>query len=123
MLLLRAAVGVTAMIQGGVCLGNDDGSFEHWGVGLTMGASGILLLVGFLTPVAGALVALATISIALSWLPSPASNLLNAPLPAILVVIMAVALALIGPGVASVDRRLFGRREIIISHTPRKPGS
>jgi len=123
LLLLRAAVGVTAMVQGGVCLSKGDGSFEHWGVGLTMAASGILLLVGFLTPVAGALVALATVSIALSWFPSPAANLFNAPLPAILVVIMAVALALIGPGVASVDRRLFGRREIIISHTPRKPGS
>jgi uncharacterized membrane protein YphA (DoxX/SURF4 family) len=90
--------------------------------GLTLLASGILLLVGFLTPVASALVALGTIGIALSWAPAPNPNLFNTPLSAILVVIVAAAVTFLGPGTASVDRRLFGRREIIIPHTPRQTG-
>ena len=122
LLLLRATVGITAVIQGGMYLA-DRGSttFEIWLVGLLVVVSGISLSIGFLTPVAGAMVALATIAIGFSWLPAPTPNLFNAPLPTILVVIVAAAIAFLGPGSLSFDCRLFGRREIIIPHPQRPP--
>jgi uncharacterized membrane protein YphA (DoxX/SURF4 family) len=117
---LRATVGITAAIQGGVYLADaGSGTFETWFVGLTVMAGGISLLIGFLTPVAGVLVALATIGIARSWFPPATPNLFNMPLPAVLVVIIAASVALLGPGALSVDCLLFGRREIIIPHAPR----
>jgi hypothetical protein len=72
-----------------------------------------------LTPFAGALVALATVAMAVSLLPPPTPNLFDAPLPTILIVIVAFAVAFLGPGSFSLDCRLFGRREIIIPHPPR----
>jgi uncharacterized membrane protein YphA (DoxX/SURF4 family) len=122
--LLRTAIGGTALIQGGVYLTDHvTQGFEPWVVGLAMAVGGIALIIGFLTPVASILVALGTLGIALLWFPAPTPNLFNTPLPAILVVIVAAAIAFLGPGTASVDRRLFGRREIIIPHTTRQPGS
>jgi hypothetical protein len=59
------------------------------------------------------------IAISLSWAPQPEVNLFDAALPAILMTIVAAAVAFLGPGAFSVDARLFGRREIIIPHTPR----
>ena len=111
------------MIQGVVYLADRvSPTFEIWAVGVVMIASGVSLLIGFLTPIVSVLVALGTLGIALLWFPQPTPNLFNAPLPAALVVIVSAAVAFLGPGTASVDRRLFGRREIIIPHTPRPPG-
>jgi uncharacterized membrane protein YphA (DoxX/SURF4 family) len=124
LLLLRAAVGITAVNQGVGYL-SDDGNptFEFWLVGLLNLGGGLSLLVGFLTPLAGTVVALATLGIVRSWFPLPAANLFTTPLPAILVVTMATAVALLGPGSLSADSRLFGRRQIIIPHGPRSPRS
>jgi uncharacterized membrane protein YphA (DoxX/SURF4 family) len=123
LLLLRVAVGVTAVVQGGSYLTDPGSGSAARLAGLIVIASGVSLLIGFLTPVAGVLMALATIGIARSWVPPATSNLFNTPLPAFLVVIIAAAITLLGPGSLSVDRRLFGRREIIIPHSPRMPRS
>jgi uncharacterized membrane protein YphA (DoxX/SURF4 family) len=113
--MLRAAVGTTSVIQGGAYLADHrNPAFETWGVGLIMAASGLFVLVGLLTPVASVLMALGVVGIALSWFSPPVLNLFNAPLPAVLMIAVACALVFLGPGTASVDRRLFGRREIII---------
>jgi uncharacterized membrane protein YphA (DoxX/SURF4 family) len=120
--LLRAAVGIIAIVQGGVYLADRDSStLEVLAVGLLVAVSGSSLLLGFLTPVSSGLVALATVAIALAWFPAPNLNLFSSPLPAVLVVIIAAAVAFLGPGAISVDCRLFGRREIIIPHIPRTP--
>jgi uncharacterized membrane protein YphA (DoxX/SURF4 family) len=71
-------------------------------------ASGALLLVGFLTPIAAASSVLAT-----------AVGGFVAPLPgdalaSLFVVIVSVAVVLLGPGAFSLDSYLFGRREIVI---------
>jgi hypothetical protein len=122
LLLLRVAVGATAAIQGAAYLADGrNPTLEVWVIGLAVVVSGISLLIGFLTPVAGGLVALTTTGIALSWLPAPTPNLFSSLLPAILVAIIGAAVAFLGPGALSVDCRLFGRREIIIPHAPRSP--
>jgi uncharacterized membrane protein YphA (DoxX/SURF4 family) len=112
------------MVQGAVYLTEPgSGLFEAWLAGLVVMASGVSLLIGFLTPVAGVLMAVATIGIARLRVPPATSSFFNTPLPAFLVVIIAAAITLLGPGAFSVDCRLFGRREIIIPHSPRMPRS
>ncbi len=124
LLLLRAAVGLTAVIQGGFFL-TDGGTqtLMNRVIGLIAVASGALLLIGFLTPIVGMLVGLGSAGIALSWFPAPTLHLLDSWLVTIFVVIMAAALVCLGPGAFSLDSRLFGRREIVIPLTPRSPKS
>jgi len=118
--LLRAAVGLTVVIQGGLFL-TDGGSqtLMNWGIGLIAVESGALLLIGFLTPIVCMLVGLGSAGIALSWFPAPTPHLPDA----VFVGIMAVAIAFLGPGAFSLDCRLFGRREICIPPAPRSPKS
>jgi putative oxidoreductase len=69
-------------------------------------ASGLLLLIGLWTPVAGTVVAFVEIWIVFSrtgdpWMPG-------------IVALLAATLAMIGPGVWSTDAHLFGRKHIEI---------
>jgi uncharacterized membrane protein YphA (DoxX/SURF4 family) len=124
LLLLRAGVGATAIVQGVVYLAD----LEHltlwaWAIGLLAIIGGVFLLIGFLTKAACVLATLANIAVALPWLPAPPLNLFNGKLSLIFVSIMGAAIILLGPGAFSLDRRLFGRREIIIPHRTRSPKS
>ncbi len=78
------------------------------------GGSGILLLVGYLTPVAAALAVLTCAGAEFSWFPVAAPNLFDTRLTCLFAVTMAVALLCLGPGAISLDARLYGRREIVI---------
>jgi putative oxidoreductase len=69
------------------------------------GAAG-LLLVGFWTPVAGVLMAIAELCLAFSHSHDPWIHILLGALGA--------SLAMLGPGAWSVDARLFGRKRIQI---------
>jgi uncharacterized membrane protein YphA (DoxX/SURF4 family) len=115
LLLLRAAVGLTSAIQGGIYLA-DWRHLTLWtcAAGLLGLSGGVALLVGFMTPVAGFFSGLGAIGSAASWLPAPSRNLFDATLPTALVVVVSAAVVFLGPGAMSVDARLFGRREIII---------
>src|SRR5216684_708669 len=110
LLLLRLAVGLTAVIEGAVHIGRDNPTLLMWVVGLLAIASGSCLLAGFLTPVACVLVGLAAICLAFSSFPSPAPDLFNAALPTVLLVVVAAAVVFLGPGALSLDARRFGRR-------------
>jgi len=122
LLLLRAGVGAAAIIQGGVYLADHSNlSLWTWAIGLLAITSGVSLFIGFLTKAACVLAALASIAVALPWLPVPPLSLFNSKPSLIFVNIMAVAIILLGPGAFSLDARLFGRREIIIPHNNRSP--
>ncbi len=105
-------------VHGAACLA--DGRAATWGtwaVGLAAALTGALLVFGLMTPLAGTLAAVVS-AVLLSWLPSPTPNALGAGVAAALPVVVAAAIALLGPGAISADAALFGRREITIPHLP-----
>jgi uncharacterized membrane protein YphA (DoxX/SURF4 family) len=107
LLLLRVALGSSALIQGWMYLATrSDSAPGTWAGGLLTVVAGALLLVGFLTPIAAVV--------------AGGFELANAP-PAIpsmaFLVAVAAAVALLGPGAFSLDSRCFGLREIIIPST------
>ena len=70
--------------------------------------AGVLLLIGLWTPVAGALVVIVKVWIALSRISSASGD----PWIAFIQAVLGVVLALVGPGAWSIDARLFGRKRI-----------
>ena len=112
---------MTAVVQGATSLGgqaNADELTMTMALGVVAIISGASLMIGFLTPAAGALAGMALISIPLS-LPSTTSDLVVDRTGAGILAAVAVAVVLIGPGALSVDARLFGRREITFPHDAR----
>jgi len=115
-------IALSALVQGGLYLREAGGGPVTWLAGLAALAGGALLLVGFLTPVAGATLGLEAIGVGLSLFPP--STLFDSRPAIVYAVTILVAIVLLGPGAFSLDARVFGRREIIIpprlSHPPRQ---
>jgi uncharacterized membrane protein YphA (DoxX/SURF4 family) len=101
--------------------GPDNPTFAAWMAGLLAIAIGGSISLGFLTPVGSAIAGLGCAGIAFSWFPPPVPNLIEQRLCAILVITVASAIVLLGPGALSIDARLFGRREIIIPRPSHRP--
>lgn len=121
LLLLRAAAGSTLLVQGTAYFVDWHSlGFETLSVALLTVASGALLLIGYLTPIAGVLAGLFCVGSILSWFPAPSLELFEAKLAAVLATVIVAALVCLGPGAFSVDARLFGRREIIIPSPSQK---
>jgi hypothetical protein len=120
LLLLRAAVGGSASAMGMLYL---SGLMQR---GPLLGAvasvlilSGAALMIGFMAPLASLFVGLCGSGMVLSRVPGLPFSLVGARLVALIIVIVAIGIALLGPGAYSVDSYLFGRREIVIP--PRLP--
>lgn len=121
---MRAVVGATASAQSILYLFH--GSNRTFGVFfacLTMVGCGACLLIGFLTPVVSIAIAIGSLAIALSWLPIVAGTLSDGTLASFEMIVMAAAIALLGPGAFSLDALLFGRHEIVIPPASRSPKS
>jgi putative oxidoreductase len=103
LVLLRAAVAIPLVQQAIVGLLNASPPAP---LGLVAAGAALLLLVGLWTPMAGVLVAVAELGLALSHPAEPWTFVHFGTLGA--------ALAMLGPGGWSVDARLFGRKHIQI---------
>lgn len=124
LLLLRMAVGGTAVATGAVSLAERASPTPTIGVAvisLVAIVCGALLLIGFLTPAAAVLVGLGSAGLTFPGGPALAAGLLDAKPSSGFVIVMAVAILLLGPGAFSLDSYLFGRREIVIEASNR-PG-
>ena len=84
-------------------------------------ASGALLLVGYLTRLAGILAALSCMTRMPVLVSSHTGSVFDSLLPIALESTIAIALAFLGPGACSLDARMFGPREIIIPRSPLPP--
>lgn len=79
-------------------------------------ASGLLLLVGLWTPVAGIVIAIDELWSAFSMQYShPDDRWLH-----IVLAVLAAGIAMLGPGASSVDARLFGRRRFEVNGRNRR---
>ena len=107
-LVFLRAVAVIPSVQQGIA-GLSTAPLPALTAHLVAACAAALLLVGFWTPVAGVLMAVAELSLALSHSYDPWTHILLGALGA--------ALAMLGPGAWSVDARLFGRKRI---HVPQR---
>ena len=103
LLFMRLAGGVAAIACGITGLRNGQ-PLAHAGLNLTAIAAGIPFLLGFWTPLSGSLVALFGFSRVLLQLGDPWAGILLGTI--------GLGLALVGPGVWSLDSRLFGWKRI-----------
>jgi uncharacterized membrane protein YphA (DoxX/SURF4 family) len=78
-----------------------------------------MVLIGFLTPVAGFAATIGYAVTGISMLLAGEADRHVQGLTAVDLAVMSCALVLLGPGAFSLDARLFGRREIIIPESRR----
>jgi hypothetical protein len=118
LLLLRITIGLGLLIQSSAWLIESQTSNNGmWAPGLLALVIGISFILGFLTPLAGSVSALA--GIAIRWL-HPEWSASMTGLLSVSPLVMVIAIMLLGPGAFSLDAYFFGRRKIIvprITHT------
>jgi uncharacterized membrane protein YphA (DoxX/SURF4 family) len=114
LLLLRTVFGAAVLTEGFFYLAEPNPTAAIRSLGLLALAAGILLVIGFLTPIAGALVGLAGLGLATSVIPPPVPNFWGSQLAVVFGLTILLAILGLGPGAFSLDARVFGRREIII---------
>ncbi len=119
LLLLRVGAAAVLIAHAAACLIHRSATtWGTWAVGVMAVFTGALLLVGLMTPLAGVLGALGSAGVALSWFPSPTPITSGAGVAGLLLGVVTMAIALLGPGAISVDAASFGRREITIPPRP-----
>jgi uncharacterized membrane protein YphA (DoxX/SURF4 family) len=118
LLLLRVSVGASAIVE--VALAVIGGhSLLNLAAASVAVLAGLALIIGLLTPVASAVLAAGGASILLG-LHAAVLRLLDSRMALFEFVAMAAVLVILGPGAASIDAHLFGRREVVIrdEHRP-----
>lgn len=105
LLLLRLVVGILLLHDGIAALMGTPHALSVW-LQVIAAGGGVFLLAGLWTPVAGVLLAVTELGIVLTG----TDQLRNT----ILLATIGIVLAILGPGVWSIDARLFGRKRLDI---------
>ena len=121
MLLLRVVFGVTLLVEGSCYVAAPNPTAMSWCLAVADFGAGTFLLIGLLTPVVAALMAMGTLAAGLSLVPLCRASLFDSKISLIFGLTMLLTIIGLGPGAFSVDARMFGRRQIIIP--PRSPQS
>ena len=103
MLLLRMLVGVTLIAQIVTQVGSSELSASGWVLAVVVVLGTGCMLLGFATPVVAVVIGLVSIAVTFN----------------LDIVVLSTAIALLGPGAFSIDARMFGRREILITNARR----
>ena len=112
MLLLRAT---TSLVGSGLVVARlSDPSPAAFDIvsGAVSIVSAVAVMVGIFTPASATILA---ITVAWFWFPVHAEVLRLGVPAALMTIAVAVAISLLGPGAFSIDARLFGPREVVIS--------
>jgi hypothetical protein len=112
LLVLRVVVGGIAIAEA-VLAASGAQSGLNWAMACAAAISGLALLLGFLAPIAGALLA-GQGAILLAYFSVAGLRLLDSRMALFEFVVMSAALAILGPGATSIDAHLFGRKEVAI---------
>ena len=112
LLLMRLVVGSALLVRASSTLWSDP-PIHTTITSVFLGGSGILLIPGLWTPIVGTIVALVAIAQMLARVGDPWVSVLLGTIGG--------ALAMLGPGLWSVDARLFGWKRV--EAPPRKSGS
>ena len=121
LVLMRLTVALSAIVQGMSALIESPAQIISWAIGSVEMLVGTALLIGFLTPIAGASASLGNLAIGVSWFSTSGENAHDKTGAALYLAVISIAITLLGPGAFSLDARLFGRREIIIPEASRRP--
>lgn len=114
-LLLRATVGVLAILQGYAFQpGHASGQLWPWIFAAILFLAGTAILLGIFTVLSSVTLGLIEAGVVFSLLPSPALTSPHAQASPFFTIVLAFAVILIGPGAFSIDARLFGLREVKI---------
>ena len=114
LLLLRALVAVTLVVQTLTYIASAKLNLLSWLVAAIILIIASCLLVGFMTPIVAIVMGLSAAALVLFSTFNSDQSVLN-------VIVLTTAIALLGPGAFSIDARMFGRREILITSRWPKP--
>jgi putative oxidoreductase len=113
LLQLRLCLGIALVYFGIAGLSGKSSQPITLAQDLIAGAGGIFLLAGLWTPVMGGVVALDEVWIALSLYSPPRQDMWIH----VFLAVLAVSVAMLGPGAWSIDARLYGRKRFDIDRT------
>jgi uncharacterized membrane protein YphA (DoxX/SURF4 family) len=113
LLLLRLCLSIALVYFGIAGLSGKSSQPITLAQDLIAGAGGIFLLAGLWTPVMGGVVALDEVWIALSLYSPPREDMWIH----VFLAVLAVSVAMLGPGAWSIDARLYGRKRFDIDRT------
>jgi uncharacterized membrane protein YphA (DoxX/SURF4 family) len=119
LLALRLLVGASAVLQTALLIAAGRSARVAVATALAMAIAGVALTIGFVTPIASALLCMGGAGIMLACLPPTPLFLFDSRMAAFEFVVMSAVLVILGPGAISVDARLFGRRQVEIPEAPR----